>query len=286
MTPRGRFAPSPTGPLHLGSLLAALASYLDMRNRGGRWLLRMEDLDPPREQPGAAQAIIDCLRAHALEPDGEILWQSQRSAAYEHALGELERGGHLFACICSRREQAPGGSCSGRCRNTPPGSEEPAALRVAVPRDFRCRWVDDWQGQQDWPLGEQISDFVVRRKDGLYAYQLAVVVDDAAQGITRVVRGSDLLDSTPRQRLLQHLLGYPAIEYAHIPVATADNGQKLSKQNHARPLDAGRAADNLTQALRLLRQPPAPAGRTGCRAILDHAIDHWTPEAIPRAAIL
>lgn len=286
MIPRGRFAPSPTGPLHLGSLLAALASYLDMRKRSGDWLLRMEDLDPPREQAGAAQAIIDCLRAHALEPDGEILWQSQRSAAYESALGQLARAGHLFACSCSRREQAPGGSCNGRCREQPPAGSQPAALRVAVPAGFRCRWEDDWQGHQDWPLGEQITDFVVRRKDGFYAYQLAVVVDDAAQGITRVVRGSDLLDSTPRQRLLQELLGYPAIEYAHIPVATAGNGQKLSKQNHAPPLDPARAAGNLRQALQLLCQPPPPPGQQDCRAILDHAIVHWTPLAIPRTASL
>lgn len=283
MIPCGRFAPSPTGRLHRGSLLAALASFLDMRSCGGRWLLRMEDLDPPREEAGAARAILDCLQAHGLEPDGEVLWQSRRSEAYLAALGQLDRDGHLFSCSCSRREQGPGGSCGGDCRLVPPPPERPAALRVRVPRDYRCQWQDTWQGPQDWRLGKQLDDFVVRRKDGLFAYQLAVVVDDAAQGITRVVRGADLLDSTPRQRLLQDLLGYPAPEYAHIPVLAAANGQKLSKQNHAPALDPGCAAGNLRDALALLRQPPPPGHLRQCADILDYAAEHWTPEAIPRA---
>lgn len=282
MIPCGRFAPSPTGRLHPGSLLAALASYLDMRSRGGRWLLRMEDLDPPREEPGAAQAILDCLQAHGLEADEPVLWQSRRSAAYIDALRQLELDGHLFACACSRRQQGPGGSCGGDCRYSPPPTDQPLALRVNVPADYRCRWQDDWQGPQDWKLGEQLSDFVVRRKDGFFAYQLAVVVDDAFQGITRVVRGADLLDSTPRQRLLQDLLGYPALDYAHVPVVTGDNGQKLSKQNHAPALDPGRAAENLREALARLRQPSPPPHLRDCRGILRHAAEHWCPAAIPR----
>ncbi|MAL96343.1 MAG: tRNA glutamyl-Q(34) synthetase GluQRS [Haliea sp.] len=286
MIPCGRFAPSPTGRLHRGSLLAALASFLDMRSRGGRWLLRMEDLDPPREEAGAARAILDCLQAHGLEPDDDVLWQSRRSEAYLAALAQLDRDGHLFACSCSRREQGPEGSCRGNCRIAPPPPDRPAALRVRVPRDYRCQWQDSWQGAQDWPLGAQLSDFVVRRKDGLFAYQLAVVVDDAAQGVTRVVRGADLLDSTPRQRLLQDLLGYPPPAYAHIPVLTAANGQKLSKQNHAPPLDSRRAADNLRDALSLLRQPPPPEHLRQCGEILGHAAAHWTPAAIPCAPSL
>lgn len=283
MIPRGRFAPSPTGRLHLGSLLAAVASFLDMRSRGGSWLLRIEDIDPPREEPGAARDIIACLTAHGLISDDEILWQSRRSDAYLDALSRLDQAGHLFRCACSRREQGPQGSCNGRCIHTPPSLKQPCALRVKVPVDFRCQWQDDWQGAQDWRLGEQLRDFVVRRKDGLFAYQLAVVVDDAAQHITRVVRGADLLDSTPRQRLLQQLLGYPALEYAHIPVAIGANGQKLSKQNHAPALDRERAPDNLRMALALLRQPPPPTGLRSCREILAHAAEHWAPAAIPHA---
>jgi len=280
----GRFAPSPTGPLHLGSLIAALASWLHARSAGGRWLLRIDDIDPPREQPGAAAAIIHSLQRHQLCWDGDILWQSQRSAAYDAALAALHAGGHLFACSCSRSELGPDGSCLRDCRNRERPSGIPAALRVAVPADFESHWQDTWQGTQHWPLGQQLTDFVVRRKDGLYAYQLAVVVDDAHQRITDVVRGADLLDSTPRQQVLQTLLGYQQPRYAHIPVLTDSHGQKLSKQNLAPPLDDRAAPDNLRLALRYLGQPPPPTGLTSTGALLSFALEHWSPERLPHTA--
>ena len=281
---RGRFAPSPTGPLHLGSLIAALASWLHARSAGGRWLLRIEDIDPPREQPGASAAILHCLKQHQLRWDGEVLWQSRRSSAYDAALDALRSGGHLFACTCSRRELGPEGSCQSDCRSRQAPSDNPSALRVAVPADFESQWQDPWQGTQHWPLGRQLTDFVVRRKDGLYAYQLAVVVDDAYQRITDVVRGADLLDSTPRQHLLQTLLGYPQPRYAHIPVLADSQGQKLSKQNLAPALDDVAALDNLRLALHYLGQSEPPAGLNSATALLNFALERWSPERLPRAA--
>lgn len=282
---RGRFAPSPTGPLHLGSLIAALASWLDARSQGGQWLLRMEDIDPPREQAGAARLILQSLRAHGLYWDEQVLWQSQRGAVYAAALTHLQQRGALFACRCSRRQQAPGGACGGTCRDRPSGLDEhPAALRVKVPPAYSAGWLDPWQGRQYWPLGRDLGDFIVRRKDGLYAYQLAVVVDDHAQRISHVVRGSDLLDSTPRQQLLQALLGYPTPHYAHLPVITDHRGQKLSKQNHAPPLRDETAPANLRQALAFLQQPQPPATLTTVAALLEHARHHWTPGAVPHCA--
>jgi len=281
---RGRFAPSPTGPLHLGSLIAALASWLHARSAGGQWLLRMEDIDPPREQPGAAAAIIHSLQQHRLDWDGDILWQSQRSHAYDAALAALDIGGHLFACSCSRRELGPEGACRRDCRHRQTPNDIPSALRVAVPADFESHWQDPWQGPQHWLLGQQLTDFVVRRKDGLYAYQLAVVVDDACQGISDVVRGADLLDSTPRQHLLQTLLGYPQPRYAHIPVLADSKGQKLSKQNLAPALDDTAAPGNLRLALHYLGQPSPPAGLHSATALLGFALEHWSPSRLPRAA--
>lgn len=281
---RGRFAPSPTGPLHLGSLIAALASWLHARSAGGRWLLRIEDIDPPREQPGASAAILQSLEQHQLHWDGEVLWQSRRSSAYDAALAALRSGGHLFACTCSRRELGPEGSCQRDCRNRQTPGDRPSALRVAVPAAFESRWEDPWQGHQHWPLGQQLTDFVVRRKDGLYAYQLAVVVDDACQGITDVVRGADLLDSTPRQHLLQTLLGYPQPRYAHIPVLADRQGQKLSKQNLAPALDDAAALENLRLALHYLGQPAPPPGLNSATALLNVALERWSPERLPRAA--
>ena len=280
---RGRFAPSPTGPLHLGSLIAALASWLHARSAGGAWLLRIEDIDPPREQPGASAAIIHSLEQHGLRPDGDILWQSRRSAAYDAALALLEAGGHLFSCACSRRQLDASGSCQHGCRNRQsPATGKPSALRVAVPADFTSEWDDPWQGRQHWPLGQQLTDFIVRRKDGLYAYQLAVVVDDADQQITDVVRGADLLDSTPRQHLLQTLLGYPQPRYAHIPVLADSQGQKLSKQNLAPALDDTAAPDNLRRALHYLGQPAPPAGVNSAAELLEFALRHWSPHSLSR----
>jgi len=278
---RGRFAPSPTGPLHLGSLIAALASYLDARHHRGSWLVRMEDLDPPREEAGAARSILHSLESHGLYWDEDICWQSSRHEAYAEALQRLAAGDYLFDCECSRQQLAANGACRCGCRARQGDIGKPCAVRVSVPRDWRTDYVDGIQGRQGIALGEQLPDFVVRRKDALYAYQLAVVVDDAAQGITHIVRGSDLLDSTPRQIYLQQLLGYPTPSYAHLPVITNAGGQKLSKQNHAPALRSEQAATNLRSALHFLRQADPPPGDS-VTDILAYASHAWAPQAIPR----
>ncbi len=280
---RGRFAPSPTGPLHLGSLIAALASWLDARHCGGSWLVRMEDLDPPREEPGAGRRILYSLQCHGLHWDGEVMWQSSRGAAYAAALETLAAGGHLFRCDCTRQMLGPGGTCAGRCRERQTEITGPWAVRVSVPADCRIEFSDRLQGPQASDLGRELPDFVVRRKDGLDAYQLAVVVDDANQGITDVVRGSDLLDSTPRQIFLQRLLGCGAPRYCHLPVITNAQGQKLSKQNRAPALDDERPAANLRQALRFLQQEAPPVQLRAPGELLAFALRHWEPGRIPAA---
>ncbi len=274
---RGRFAPSPTGPLHHGSLITALASYLDARANDGTWLVRMEDLDPPREQAGAATRILRSLEAHGLYWDESVLWQSQRNAAYLDALRQLDDAGTLFACHCSRQQTDDVGNCGG-CDT--PGTDTEAAVRVRVASDYQAHWLDLWQGDKHWPLGENLHDFVLRRKDSLFAYQLAVVVDDACQQVSHVIRGCDLLDSTPRQLWLQHLLGYPVPRYGHLPLLNNSLGQKLSKQNHAPALDDTRAPDNLRLALQLLGQ--AGVDGNDCDSILTQALRQWQPAAIPR----
>jgi glutamyl-Q tRNA(Asp) synthetase len=279
---RGRFAPSPTGPLHMGSLIAALASYLDARHHGGQWLLRMEDLDPPREQPGAADAIVRSLQAHGLDWDGDLMYQSARSAAYDAALAQLARQQRLFRCDCTRQMLGPDGCCGGRCAPRQAQLEGACSLRVTVPATTEISFQDVVQGSQRWPLGRDLPDFVVRRKDQLYAYQLAVAVDDAAQGITHVIRGSDLLDSTPRQLFLMDILDLEAPRYGHIPVITGPDGLKLSKQNGAAALVDSRSGQNLREALAFLRQPAPPAGLESPRAILDFARTHWDLARIPR----
>jgi glutamyl-Q tRNA(Asp) synthetase len=280
---RGRFAPSPTGSLHLGSLIAALASFLDARHCGGRWLVRMEDLDPPREEPGAADSILNSLQCHGLHWDGEVLYQSTRSVAYAAALAVLAQGDHLFFCDCSRANLEPDGVCRGACRTRQKDMAGPRAIRTIVPPDCEIGFADMVQGPQRTALGAALADFVVRRKDGLYAYQLAVVVDDAAQGITHVVRGSDLLDSTPRQIFLQQRLAYATPRYAHLPVITTGQGQKFSKQNHAPALDNEQAADNLRSALRFLQQPDPPLTLTSAEPLLAWAIEHWVLQQVPAA---
>ena len=277
---RGRFAPSPTGPLHLGSLIAGLASYLDARHSGGEWLVRMEDLDPPREEPGAADAILDSLEQHGLAWDGPVLWQGKRGAAYAQALAQLTQSNRLFECVCTRAELGPDGACAGRCQGKPRDINTPRALRVRVAADTVVTFNDRLQGAQTLDLGAELPDFTLRMKDGLFAYQLAVVVDDAAQGITHIVRGSDLLDSTFRQICLQRELGLPEPDYCHIPVITTQAGQKFSKQNQAPPLDNTRAGCNLRLALRFLGQTSPPA-RISLQDVLSFATEHWSLEQIP-----
>ncbi len=278
---RGRFAPSPTGPLHLGSLIAALASYLDARACEGTWLVRMEDLDPPREQPGAADDILRSLEAHGLHWDETVMWQSQRHDAYRQALQALQHSGQLFRCDCTRARLGPGGACNGHCQPRQATVAETHALRVVVNPQTNIQFQDQLLGTINEPLGELLQDFTLRRKDGLFAYQLAVVVDDAAQAITRIVRGSDLLASTARQIYLQQQLGFEQPTYCHLPVITNDLGQKFSKQNHAPALDPTEAATNLRRALQFLHQAQPPAEANSNEDILQFATEHWSVKAIP-----
>lgn len=247
----GRFAPSPTGPLHFGSLVAALASYLDARcHEGGRWLVRIEDVDEPRTVPGAADSILRCLEAYGMEWDGPVVYQSRRKDLYRAALAAL--GSHAFPCGCSR---VPG-IYPGTCRNGLPPGKAARAWRLRVD-DAVISFVDRVRGPQTDVLAETTGDFVLLRADGYFAYQLAVVVDDADQGVTDVVRGEDLLDSTGRQILLQRLLGYPTPRYAHIPVVRDASGEKLSKQTLAPPVDERGDEATLREALAFLRVPHA-----------------------------
>lgn len=277
----GRFAPSPTGLLHIGSLIGALASYLDARANGGRWLLRMEDLDPPREVAGAAQCILDALLAHGLQWDGEVLWQSQRHCAYQKALEQLLDQHKAFYCTCSRTDiQSTGGIYSGRCRGCQQRPDKAFAIRLQVPDQLQI-FEDAIQGPFSQHLQEDVGDVVLLRKDQLYAYQLAVVVDDAFQGITHIVRGSDLLDSTPRQRFLQQQLAFSTPHYAHFPVITNQSGQKLSKQTFAPALNSNEACANVRLALKFLRQtlPPADACQS-TQALLSWAVEHWSLQSV------
>lgn len=272
----GRFAPSPTGPLHIGSLIAALASFLDAKANHGEWLLRIENLDPPREMPGANEQIIRCLKQHHLDWDGELLWQSDRHAIYQHVIEQLLDQQKAFYCSCSRADiQKSGGIYSGHCRGQQQPTSQACAVRLQVD-DQPVIFNDHIQGDFGQQLQQQVGDFVIRRKDGLFAYQLAVVVDDALQGITHIVRGSDLLDSTPRQIFLQQQCGFTTPQYSHLPVITNEAGQKLSKQTFAAALDHNRATDNLLKALFFLNQELPPRSmQQNCQSILDWATEHW-----------
>ncbi|HET7198109.1 MAG TPA: tRNA glutamyl-Q(34) synthetase GluQRS [Burkholderiales bacterium] len=275
----GRFAPSPTGPLHFGSLVAAVASWLDARAAGGRWRVRMEDLDTPRMQPGVADAILRTLAALGLAWDGGVLYQSAREALYRGALERLRA--HTYWCGCSRREIADSSLglavdgariYPGTCRAGLAPGRAARALRVRVPAG-ETRFVDRVQGPQAQALAREVGDFVAYRADRQFAYQLAVVVDDAAQGVSDVVRGADLLDSTARQIHLQHLLGAPTPRYLHVPVALNANGEKLSKQTGAPAVDPRRPHEAIAAALRFLGQPAA--------ASLEEAVRQWNPALIP-----
>jgi len=287
---RGRFAPSPTGPLHFGSLVAAVGSWADARAHRGEWLVRMEDLDPPRESPGAADEILRVLAALGLEWDEPVSYQSARVQAYGAALASLHRRGAVFACACTRKEIAdsaiggPDGSLvyPGTCRDGLPPGRAARATRVRV-ASVTMEFEDAVQGHVRQDLARDVGDFVLVRADALFAYQLAVVVDDAAQGITDVVRGADLLDSTPRQIFLQQLLDLPTPRYLHLPVATNAHGEKLSKQTLAEPVDPSRGAGALLGALRFLGQaPPAALSGTSARGVLGWAAAHWDRGRIPR----
>ena len=321
---RGRFAPSPTGPLHFGSLAAAVGSYLDAKHNQGTWLVRMEDLDAPRCVPGAAEDILRTLEAFGLHWDGEIIFQSRRSAVYDEAFHQLQAAGAIYPCCCTRKEIADsalhgidGLVYPGTCRNGIPAGREGRAWRVRTdqfpvrrsreganpaiknafssnPMDSRLRgndgglgsdgiieFDDALQGHITQHLESEIGDFVVKRADGLFAYQLAVVVDDAFQSITHVVRGADLLHSTPRQIYLQRLLGFATPAYMHLPIAVNAQGEKLSKQTLAPAITTNDAVATLIEVLEFLRQQPPPELRQGSvEEVLRWAVKHWQLERL------
>ena len=285
-TPAGRFAPSPTGPLHFGSLVAALGSYLDARARGGRWMVRLEDVDEPRTQPGAAVSILATLEHCGFEWDGAVEVQSRRKALYKDALDRLRAAGHAYPCGCTRKEiadsaLAPDGAriYPGTCRHGLASGRTERAWRVRT-EGTTIEVEDRLQGRIAQSLGREVGDFVLFRADGYFAYQLAVVVDDAAQGITDIVRGADLLDSTARQIHLQRLLGLPTPTYLHLPVAVNPAGEKLSKQTEAQA--AGPAA--IAAALAFLgHAPPAVLRAAPAKELVAWGIAHWDSARLPKA---
>lgn len=287
---RGRFAPSPTGPLHFGSLIAALGSYLEARTHHGDWLVRIEDVDVPRVVPGVADQILRALEACGLEWDGAIVRQSLRADAYHTAVHALKQRGMIYPCACSRREIADSAVAGieglvypGTCRAAVPADKKPRALRVRTV-GAPIRFTDALQGTLSQNVEAAVGDFVLYRADGVYAYQLAVVVDDAEQGITDVVRGADLLDSTPRQIHIQRLLGLPQPRYLHLPIAVNPSGEKLSKQTQAAPIDCSRPAQELTTALRFLgHEPPDRLAGGHVSDVLQWAMENWRIERVPRA---
>ncbi|MFC4158076.1 tRNA glutamyl-Q(34) synthetase GluQRS [Chitinimonas lacunae] len=287
---RGRFAPSPSGPLHIGSLLAAMASRLEARAHGGEWLVRIEDLDPPREQPGASAAILRTLEALGFEWDGEVSYQSQRHALYEAALQQLREAGLAYPCGCTRREIADsslrgidGPVYPGYCRHGLAPGRSARAWRLRVAPGVEIAYTDAIQGRRVQALASEVGDFILRRADGYFAYQLAVVVDDAAQGVTDVVRGADLLDSTPRQVYLCQCLGLKAFRYAHLPVLVNEAGEKLSKQTLAPAVEVTEGAALLVRVLRYLGQTvPKELETVSIAEVWRWADAHWSLEAVPK----
>lgn len=267
----GRFAPSPSGPLHAGSLLAALASYLDARAHEGRWLVRIEDIDTPRVVPGADQVILQQLRALGMQWDEEPVRQSRRLAHYQAAFGRLDRVGSVYGCACTRAELSAG-PYPGTCRHGLPSGRAPRAWRWRVPQGA-VSFNDRWSGPQVQDVAREVGDFILRRADGLWAYQLAVVVDDAAQHITHIVRGADLLDSTARQRLLMEALGASAPATLHVPLLCDAHGYKLSKQNHAPALPLTDPLGTLLSAWRALGFDST--GMTSTQAFWPRATLQW-----------
>lgn len=285
---RGRFAPSPTGALHFGSLVAAVGSYLDAKSNNGDWLVRIEDLDWKREVPGAAGEILHTLERLGMGWDGDVIYQSQRSGIYQDALDSLNKQGLIYPCICSRKEIADSGIIGvngpiypGTCLKNPIPANRAHALRIRT-NDDTIEFNDISKGFYSQKLRNDIGDFVLRRVEGIYAYQLAVVVDDAEQNITHVVRGADLLDSTPRQIFLQRLLGYSTPRYLHLPIVTNAIGEKLSKQTNAAPINLSNALIHLVSALQFLGQePPIELIEGDISSFWQWAGKHWRVNQIP-----
>jgi len=285
----GRFAPSPTGPLHVGSMVAAVGSYCLARQVGGLWLVRMEDLDTPRVVPGAAEGILRTLEELGMAWDGEVVYQSTRTPAYEAALENLQARGLVFPCACSRKEilaSAPhpgeeGPVYSGSCRHGLPPGRDPRSLRIRVPVSAVC-FIDGLLGEQEQVLSDAVGDFVLRRADGLFAYQLAVVVDDAEAGVNQVVRGSDLVGSTPRQIYLHSCLGLPVPAYIHLPLAVNEAGEKISKRDWAGELSKP-GGSVLWRVLTFLGQkPPAELSAAPNREVLDWGVHNFSLPRVPK----
>ncbi len=286
---RGRFAPTPSGPLHFGSIVAALASCLQARAHGGEWHLRIDDLDAPRVAPGAIDAILTCLRALGFLWDGEVIYQSRRTAAYATRLRQLQQVGLAYPCGCSRKEIAAAGLQGndgplypGTCRNGLAPGRRPHAYRINT-SGARVRFDDGVLGLQERELERSSGDFVLYRMDGVYSFHLASAVDDAELGMTEIVRGADLLESSARQIWLIDLLSLPVPRYAHVPVAVDANGEKLSKQTHAAPVDPAHPVAPLWRALRFLGQAPPEALRSqSLTALWEWSLEHWRLERVPK----
>lgn len=275
----GRFAPSPTGDLHFGSLVSAVGSYLEAKSASGLWLLRIEDIDPPREVAGSAGRIINDLHRLGLNPDGPVLFQSSRIAAYQYAVDKLLEKGLAYPCACSRKDLPESGIYAGTCRNGIPPGKSPRSIRFCVDSGI-CTFNDNIQGTVSDLPENSAGDFVIRRADGLFAYQLAVVVDDHFQGVTQVVRGADLLDSTTRQICLQKALGYETPDYMHLPVVISGDGKKLSKRLRTDPVIRQEPAAAVKQALQFLGQNP-PAGLS-LNDLWQWALENWNSHQVPR----
>ncbi|MCL6261949.1 tRNA glutamyl-Q(34) synthetase GluQRS [Craterilacuibacter sp. RT1T] len=288
---RGRFAPSPTGLLHAGSLATAVGSYLEARTRGGEWLLRIEDLDTARQMPGAADAIVSTLASFGFEWDGEVVYQSRRHALYQDALAQLATQGHAYPCACTRQQIAAhaqrgieGYVYPGTCRTGLPAGVAGRAWRLRV-SEGRVAFVDGRQGHYAQDLSREIGDFVLKRADGFWAYQLAVVVDDAAQGVSDVVRGADLLVSTPRQIALMQALSLAVPRYVHLPLLVNDAGEKLSKQTLAPAINSHHAAAELSQALTRLGHAPPESGMD-LASLWQWARENWSLSRVPAGPVL
>ena len=285
---RGRFAPTPSGPLHFGSMVAAVGSYLDAKSHGGTWAMRIDDLDRPRVASGSVDAILRCLEKFQMHWDGEILFQSARGDAYRSALDQLRARGLVYPCACSRKEISDAGTGGlvypGTCRNGPPAGRQARAWRVHT-ANTTIDFVDLLQGRVSQDIEREIGDFVLLRADRVFAYHLACAIDDCAQGITHVVRGADLMASTPRQIHLQRLLGLPTPVYMHLPVALNAAGEKLSKQTRALPVETNRAAAVLSDVLKFLKHPP-PGEVCGddVSSLWRWALANWRRDRLPGVA--
>lgn len=290
---RGRFAPSPTGALHFGSLIAAVGSYLEAKSHNGEWLVRIENLDKPREIPAASHEIFRALEILGMEWDHEVIYQDQRKDTYENILTILNKRGLTYSCTCTRKEIADssitgisGQIYAGTCRNNVQNKDRPGAVRIKTDNNI-IEFEDSLHGLISQRLESETGDFILRRSDGIYAYQLAVVADDATQGITNVVRGADLLDSTPRQIYLQKLLGYSTPTYMHLPVAVNNQGEKLSKQTKAALLDISNPVKQLVEAVNFLGQEsPIELLGNNVSSFWKWAIENWHPEKIHKKRTL